>query len=487
MSDDEYSGFPVEKEKFDINTGTYQGHNVLNYKPWQVEKYTRNFMHWKGRYSWRNYDGKSMSKRRQPGYQLKQSKDADLDEYYDEERQDNLIQCYNSYFFDDRTPEYFDTDPSRPETSITSTENVKTVEATPEPYINLRKKMKMKKMMRESKRTQPQKLYVNVSNVTSAWFNNSGININKLEKQYGVTITWKNATNNTDSKDEIESGAVKPAKEVVTFTIMESTNSGNEQTRTRLMDCIRENFWSDDEIFFYKFYLLNIRDRTKFEQFTPENYSSFEELNLPKFAVEYFCKCDLNSADEFGKGELFMQKDSIQKYTKQFHYSVHEIDHLLAKLKLLQQTENLQIIPDTDFYGQGITRMHFQPKTNVEIDETDGFEIIEKSSNILSDLEICIGHDRSDHNKVLIFSKSKIIDKLIAAKIFGCENEFTVIFTQLTSDGDEKLKVINQNLIQGVHMDGKYGFSCAEMIKNRNDFQMTFNMPLEILWQHFTA
>merc|ERR1712233_239033 len=178
----ETSGFPVEKEKFDINTGTYQGHNVLNYKPWQVEKYTRNFMHWKGRYSWRNYDGKSMSKRRQPGYQLKQSKDADLDEYYDEERQDNLIQCYNSYFFDDQTPEYFDTPP---ETSIPSTENVKTTEATPEqPYINLRKKMKMKKMMRESKRTQPQKLYVNVSNVTSAWFNNSGININKLEKQY---------------------------------------------------------------------------------------------------------------------------------------------------------------------------------------------------------------------------------------------------------------------------------------------------------------
>ena len=37
----EQGQFPVDKEKFDVKTGKYQGHNVLQYKPWQVEKYTR--------------------------------------------------------------------------------------------------------------------------------------------------------------------------------------------------------------------------------------------------------------------------------------------------------------------------------------------------------------------------------------------------------------------------------------------------------------
>ena len=119
-----------------------------------------------------------------------------------------------------------------------------------------------------------------------------------------------------------------------------------------------------------------------------------------------------------------------------------------------------------------------------------------KDSNTLNSsaydgLEICIGHDSVDYNKVLILSKNKVVDKLVSAKILGSNCDFTVVSTKLTSDGEsertDKLKVVSQNLIQGVFNDGEFGFQCAELVKNRDDFQMTFNMPLDMLWAHLTG
>ena len=107
MSDNENfpRSFPKDKEKFDVRTGTYQGHNVLNYKPWQVEKYTRNYLHFKGRYDWRVYNnGKGVSKRKDPNFQLKQSQEAELDEFYDEDGIDaeRMNEFYE--YFDERVP-----------------------------------------------------------------------------------------------------------------------------------------------------------------------------------------------------------------------------------------------------------------------------------------------------------------------------------------------------------------------------------------------
>ena len=119
-----------------------------------------------------------------------------------------------------------------------------------------------------------------------------------------------------------------------------------------------------------------------------------------------------------------------------------------------------------------------------------------KDSNTLNSsaydgLEICIGHDSADYNKVLILSKNKVVDKLVSAKILGSNCDFTVVSTKLTCDGEsertDKLKVVSQNLIQGVFDDGEFGFQCAELVKNRDDFQMTFNMPLDMLWAHLTG
>ena len=305
---------------------------MLSYKPWQIEKFIKGHLHYKGRYSWQ-YGG---HKSRLHGHGLKQSQTADILEFYDDHGNHGDYENFEN--FEDNSPQ---NTPSQARSHLKhNAEKTSKTTTTKQKNVNKNSKKSAKKSI-----LPPQKLYVNVSNVTSEWFESSGININKLEKLYGVTITWKNADPSLQTKyssenssenslensleNEIKSGAVKPAKEVLIFTIMEATNGGNDATRARLIECVMDNFWSGDQVFFYKFYFLKISDRKKFEQFSPlDGYTSLEALKLPNFAVEYICKCSLKLADEFGRGHLFMQTGTIDKIISTMNFSIHQTDNL---------------------------------------------------------------------------------------------------------------------------------------------------------------
>ena len=76
---------------------------MLSYKPWQIEKYTKGHLHYKGRYSWQ-YGG---HKSRLHGHGLKQSQTTDILEFNEEEDWNNDDDFENFENFEDNSVQKF--------------------------------------------------------------------------------------------------------------------------------------------------------------------------------------------------------------------------------------------------------------------------------------------------------------------------------------------------------------------------------------------